>query len=155
MLDSESLRSVLKEIFGIEDKYLVPIATNWFIPTIDPEDKTGSWIGYRIMSKKPYVRTYQVETIKSKPVKINFRLSFVGPQAEALADQVLLWEDRTDVVRAFESVGAQINYQDRTMFSYPVRNGGYNDATCWIVDLSAQTSFDVDTKQKPWINPRP
>ena len=38
MLDATSLRKVLKEIFGIEDKYLVPISTNWFVPTVDPED---------------------------------------------------------------------------------------------------------------------
>ena len=56
MLDSKSLRSVLKEIFGIEDKYLVPISTNWFLPTVDPEDKVGTWIGYRIQSKKPIMR---------------------------------------------------------------------------------------------------
>ena len=59
MLDSKSLRDILKEIYGIEDKYLVPISTNWFIPTTDPEDKVGTWIGYRILSKRPYTRAYQ------------------------------------------------------------------------------------------------
>lgn len=151
MLNSESLRQILKEIFGVEDKYLVPISTNWFVPTIDPEDKVGSWIGYRIQSKKPYVRAYQTGATIHKPIKVNFRLSFVGPEAEALADQILLWEDRTDVQKAFEKVKAQINYTDRVSFTYPVRNGGFNDSLCWIVDLSAQTFYDVDTKQVPWI----
>ena len=89
-----------------------------------------------------------------KHIKVNFRLSFVGRQAEELADQVLLWEDRKDVTEAFETIGAQINYVDRTSFSYPVRNGGFNDELCWIVDLSAQTFYEVDTKQKPWFSPR-
>lgn len=154
MLNAESLRQVLKTIFGIDDKYLVPISTNWFIPTVDPEDKTASWIGYRIQSKKPNVRAYQIGVTYVKPIKVNFRLSFVGKQAEELADQVLLWEDRKDVTEAFESIKTQINYQDRQMFSYPVRNGGFNDELCWIVDLSAQTFFEVDTKQKPWLSPR-
>lgn len=151
MLNAESLRKVLKDIFGIEDKYLVPISTNWFLPTTDPEDKTGTWIGYRIQSKRPIIRAYQQGVIYEKPIKVNFRLSFVGRQAEELVDQVLLWEDRKDVTEAFESIKAQINYVDRQAFSYPVRNGGFNDELCWIVDLTAQTFYEVDTKQKPWI----
>lgn len=151
MLDSKSLRDILKEIYGIEDKYLVPISTNWFIPTIDPEDKIGTWIGYRILSKKPYLRAYQIGLCYSVPLKVNFRLSFVGPQAEELADQTMIWENRTDVIKAFEKVQAQINYIDRTSFTYPVRNGGFNDSLSWIVDMSAQTTCDIDTKQKPWI----
>lgn len=150
MLDSTRLREVLKEIFGVDDKHLVPISTNWFIPTVDPSDKKGSWIGYRIQSKKPYARAYQGGTVMSKPLKVSFRLSFVGPEAEKLADQVLLWEDRADVQEAFEAANAQINYNDRVSFTYPVRNGGFNDSLCWIVDLSAQTFYEVDTKQVPW-----
>lgn len=154
MLNATTLRSVLKEIFGIDDKHLVPISTNWFLPTVDPEDKAGTWIGYRIQSKKPTMRAYQRGIMYEKPIKVNFRLSFVGRQAEELADQVLMWEDRKDVTKAFESVKAQINYVDRQSFSYPVRNGGFNDELCWIVDLSAQTFYEVDTKQKPWLSPR-
>ena len=154
MLNATTLRSVLKTIFGIKDEYLVPISTNWFLPTVDPEDKIGTWIGYRILSKNPVVRAYQSGIMYVKPIKVNFRLSFVGRQAEELADQVLLWEDRKDVTEAFDAIGAQINYIDRTSFSYPVRNGGFNDELCWIVDLSAQTFYEVDTKQKPWFSPR-
>lgn len=154
MLDAVSLRRVLKEIYGIEDKYLVPISTNWFLPTTDPEDKVHSWIGYRIISKKPVQRLYQNGLYVVKPIKVSFRITFVGPQAEELADQCLAWEDRTDVTSAFEKEKAQINYVDRTSFTYPVRNGGYNDALAWIVDMSAQTFYEIDTKQKPWFTPR-
>lgn len=152
MLNAKILRDTLKEIFGIDDKYLVPISTNWFLPTTDPDDHTGTWIGYRIMNKKPYVRAYQAGTMMTKPIRVSFRITFVGPQAEELADQVLLWEDRTDVSDAFERSQTQINYTDRVSFSYPVRNGGYNDELAWIVDLSAQTSYEVDTKQVPWFS---
>ena len=152
MLNAEILRETLKEIFGIDDKYLVPISTNWFLPTTDPSDKVNTWIGYRIISKKPYARAYQANSDMTKPVKVNFRITFVGPKAEELADQVLLWEDRTDVQVAFEKHSSQINYVDRTSFTYPVRNGGYNDELAWIVDLSAQTSYNVDTKQVPWFS---
>lgn len=154
MLDSSSLRTTLKEIYGIEDKYLVPISTNWFIPTVDPEDKVGTWIGYRILSKKPTIRAYQNYDTMVKPIKVNFRITFVGRQAEELADQILLWEDRLDVTNAFEAIKTQINYQDRQLFTYPVRNGGFNDEMCWVVDLSAQTFYEVNTNQKPWFTPR-
>lgn len=151
MLDATILRNTLKTIFGVEDKYLVPISTNWFLPTIDPDDHVGTWIGYRILSKRPYVRAMQRGTDMTKDLKVSFRLTFVGPQAEALSDQVLLWEDRTDVSKAFEESYSQINYTDRTSFTYPIRNGGYNDEIAWIVDLSAQTTYSVDTKQVPWF----
>ena len=151
MLNAQTLRSILKDIYGIEDKYLVPISTNWFIPTVDPEDKIGTWIGYRIISKKPVLRAYQSGRNMVKSIKVSFRITFVGPDAEKLADQVLLWEDRTDVTEAFGSHQAEINYTDRTSFTYPVRNGGFNDSMAWIVDLTAQTFYEVDTKQNPWF----
>ena len=151
MLNAKILRKTLKQIYGIEDKYLVPISTNWFIPTTDPEDKVHTWIGYRILTKKPYIRAVQRGGDMVKDIKVSFRLSFVGPQAEELADQTLMWEDRTDVTEAFEESFSQINYDDRTSFTYPVRNGGYNDEMAWIVDMSAQTSYTVDTKQVPWF----
>lgn len=152
MLNAEILREVLKEIYGIEDKYLVPISTNWFLPTTDPQDKVHTWIGYRILSKKPYVRAAQRGRNMVKDIKVSFRITFVGPQAEELADQTLLWEDREDVTEAFERTNTQINYTDRVGFTYPVRNGGYNDEMAWVVDMPAQTSYIVDTKQVPWFN---
>ena len=152
MLNAKILKGILKEIYGIDDKYLVPISTNWFLPTTDPDDKVHTWIGYRILNKKPYVRAAQRGRDMTKPIKVSFRLTFVGPQAEEFADQTLLWEDRTDVINAFERTESQINYTDRTAFTYPVRNGGYNDDMAWIVDMSAQTSYIVDTKQVPWFN---
>ena len=152
MLNAKVLRETLKEIFGIDDAHLVPISTNWYIPTTDPEDHVGTWIGYRILSKRPYIRAFQNGRDMTTQLKVKFRLTFVGPQAEELVDQVLLWENRTDVTTAFEKSNTQINYEDRTSYTYPVRNGGYNDEMAWIVDLSAQTSYIVDTKQHPWFS---
>lgn len=154
MLDNASLRDILKIIYGVEDKYLVPISTNWFVPTIDPEDKIGTWIGYRIISKRPYTRAYQKFKTMVIPTKVSFRMTFVGPEAEKLCDQTLAWDVRTDVIRAFEKYQAQINYVDRNAFTYPTRNAGFNDCMSWIVDMSAQTFYEIDTKQEPWVVPR-
>lgn len=151
MLNTDSLRAVLKEIFGVDDKYLVPISTNWFVPTIDNNDSIGTWVGYRVIDKKPLIRAYQTGVYMEKSVRVSFRLTFVGPHAEDLANQVLLWDDRQDVIDAFAKYKAQLNYKNWTMFTYPVRNGGFNDSMAWIVDLSVQTFYEVDTKQMPWI----
>ena len=153
MITEQSLRETLKDIFGIDDEHLRPISKNWFLPTVDNSDKVGTWIGYRILNKEPYARASQTGVIISKPMKVRFRLSFVGPQSEELADQTILWEDRLDVTAVFENhMNAQINYMSRTAFTYPIRNGGFNDELCWVVDFSAQTSYDIDTKQVPWLD---
>jgi len=152
LLDMVALRDILKTIYGVEDKYLGPISTNWFIPTVDASDKVGTWIGYRVLDKKSYTRAYQPDNTIVKPVKVSFRISFIGPQAEELADQTLLWDNRTDVNNAFAKYQAQVNYTDRVGFTYPIRNGGFNDSLCWIVDMSAQTTYEIDTKQQPWFN---
>lgn len=151
MFKTSSLRQALLDIYGVEDKYLVPLNTDWFIPTTDPEDKVGTWIGYRILQKAPYARAYQSGVYFIRPFRIKIRLSFVGPQAEDLADATMFWEDRTDVTQVFEKYKAQMMYNTRTQFSYPVRNSGYNDMQAWIVDISAQTYMQFDTMQRPWI----
>lgn len=150
MITAETLRATLKEIYGVEDKYIVPISNNWFIPSVNPLEKTGSWIGYRILSKEPQARGIDYGDVFSKAVKVRFRISFVGPQAEEFADQTILWEDRKDVTKVFEdTMNAQINYVDRTSFSYPIRNGGFNDELCWVVDFTAQTFYETKIKRVP------
>lgn len=154
MLDSTSLRQALKTILGIEDRYLVPLDAGWYVPTYDKADTVGTWVGYRILNKQAAVRTFtgygKDGPSKIKNIKVTFRISFVGPQAEELCDQTIMWDDRTDVQEAFEKANAQINYTDRNAFSYPVKNGGLNDNVCWCVDFSAMTFFEVPTNWKPW-----
>lgn len=154
MLKTKSLRKVLQDIFGIDNQHLVPLDEGWYVPTYDKADKVGTWIGYRIMSKKPNVRTFTGRNAdgpsKIKSIKVTFRISFIGPQAEDLCDQTLMWDDRKDVQQAFENCQAQINYVDRQTFSYPVKNGGLNDNLCWIADFSAMTFYEVSAGYKRW-----
>lgn len=132
----------------------MPLSDHWFVPTVDKHDKVGTWIGYRILSTKPYARTFAVPLVGgqdyTKMVKVRFRLSFVGPQAEALALSTLMWDDRTDVKEIFDKYRAQLNYNERTIFSYPVKNEGFNDSLCWIVDFSAQTEYVMHIDRERW-----
>ena len=146
------LRDILKNIYGVEDKFLVPMNSGWFAPTIDPEEKVGTFIGYRIISKKSTLRAYQNQGAYTKPIRILFRLSFVGPQAEDLHDQTLIWDDRTDIQQAFAKYGVIINYTERQGFSYPIKAQGYNDRLAWVVDFTCQTSFDIETNYPDWFH---
>lgn len=151
MINAEELRDILKEVYGVEDKYLVPMNSGWFVPTIDPEEKVGTFIGYRIISKRGYARAFIKRDAYVKPIKVVFRLSFVGPQAEELSDQTLIWDDRDDVRDAFESRGIQINYDERTAFSYPIKAQGFNDRLAWVVDLSCQSDYETPVQYGEWF----
>lgn len=150
MISMEILRNSLKELFGIEDKYLIPLNEGWFVPTVDKDEKVGTWIGYRINSIRPYTRAYVSSKTFVKPIQCRFRLTFVGPQAEELASQTLFWEDRDDVKDIMEKNGIQINYNEREIYTYPVKNQGFNDMLAWIVDFTVQTTYEADTNWKPW-----
>lgn len=147
MLNSETLRQAIISIFGIPEKYVVPLDEGWYVPTYDKNDKVGTWIGYRILTKKQISRVIRQDTIFGKSIKVKFRLTFVGPQAEELADSTIMWDDRKDVIKIFTDLQFQLNYNKRQMFSYPVANGGLNDNLCWCVDFEAQGFY---TQQANW-----
>lgn len=150
MLDSTALRQALKDIYGIPDKYLVPLDCGWYIPNYDKNDKIGTWIGYRILEVKPNLRAGYTGQSYSKSVKIRFRLSFVGKQAEQLALQTLLFDDRQDVVQAFEKSQTQLNYVSREILTYPLKEGGLNDNLVWFTDIDCQSFYAVDVSYKDW-----
>lgn len=151
MLNTATLRDVLKEIFGVEDKYLLPLTDDQFVPTLDPKDKIGTWIGYMMLYKEPYARGFQAEPNAYMPISTKFRITFVGPQAEEFADSTLFWDMRTDVINAFERAETQLNYMQRQVYTYPVQNKGFNDRLCWIVDMKAQTVIELDMNHGPWF----
>lgn len=156
MINSKTLRQALKDIYGVADKYLVPMDNGWYVPTYDKNDKVGTWIGYRILSVKPNVRASIASTEISKSVKCRFRISFVGKQAEELALQTLVFDDRKDVVEAFEKCQTQLNYISREILTYPIREGGLNDSLCWFVDFDCQSFYNDYWKAKDWgITPQP
>ena len=150
MLDSVKLKSVLKEIFDVNDKYLVPINQGWLLPTIDKDDKVGTWIGYRIMTKDTRVRSNIPDAHVELPVIVTFRLTFVGPQAEALAEQTILWDSRDDVKQAFAKENAQLFYEPRRISSYALRNSGFNDYLIWYVDMSVVTTYGEFITRSKW-----
>lgn len=155
MLSMDTLRTALQKVFGVDDKYLVPLGEGGYVPTYDKTDTTSTWIGYRVLSKTPVTRTqiYNDENGKEWFIRncdVVFRISFIGPQAEDLADLTLMWEERTDVRDAFEQSSTQIHYNRREQFSYPMKEGGLNDGLCWCVDFEAASYMAVAAGWKHW-----
>lgn len=158
MIDSSSLRAILRDIYGIDEKYLVPLDNGWYVPTYDKNDKMSTWIGYRILEIKPNLRGFQGQQGYSKSVKGRFRLAFVGKQAEQLALQTLAFDDRADVIDAFAKYQIQLNYVSREILTYPIKEGGLNDNLCWFTDIDCQSFYDLDIRPKDWnveVSPEP
>lgn len=155
MIDSDTLRQALKEIYGVEDKYLVPLDTSWYVPTYDKNDKVGTWIGYRILSVKPNVRAGNTGNGYEKSVKCRFRVTFMGPQAEELALQTLLFDERSDVIKAFEKSYTQLNYIAREILTYPIKESGLNNSLCWFVDFDCQSFYKADAHYGRWSDSPP
>lgn len=150
MLDSVALKQALKDIYKVDDKYIVPLDQGWYVPTHDKNETVGTWIGYRILEVKPNVRTGYTGRSYTKSVKIRFRLSFVGKQAEELALQTLLFDDRIDVTEAFEKSQTQLNYVSREILTYPVKEGGLNDSLVWFTDIDCQSFYAADVTYGDW-----
>ena len=72
-------------------------------------------------------------------LRANFRLSFVGENAEELSQEVLLWQCNEKADSLFEKYNIQIDYPGITVFSYPVKE---SNKIAWIADLSAKSFID-------------
>ena len=131
MLNSKILGQLIKDIYNLDDEFIVPNSSDWFIPEINLDEKPGTYIGYRIISK----RNCYAETLNNKHkkdyIKTRFRLCFVGPESEALEEQVHFWKDNQNVNKLFSFHKLILNYTDMTSFTYPVRNEkGYHEMSC-------------------------
>lgn len=145
---------MLLQIFGIPEQYLVHLIGDYLIPRADLDAPTSNWIGYRVLSKRPYARAYGTSNngYITIPLRLRFRLVFVGPQAEDFADSTMFWDDRADVKRIFDTYGAQMNYIDREIYSRVVRNKGFNDEIAWVVDINCQMNYTIDIRKPLWTD---
>jgi hypothetical protein len=157
LITSTSLRIALEKIFFGTDttkyKYLVPIKGGFFVPQItDPTDDTSTWLGYRLLEIYPRTQMYKTAGEVSKQVRINFRIVGMGPGAEEFISSTLLWENRTDVKTAFETEqDAQIMYDRRRVYTYPVQQEGFADDLLWVTDMHAMSALKKELTTVPWF----
>ena len=144
MLDTDSLHNIIKEVFNLDDSYIIPITSNWFIPDSEFLDKESLYIGYRIIANRKASSNNPHNESKKSYIKTSFRLSFIGANAEKYASQINFWEDMKDIQKIFAKYKVQINYEDLTSFTYPVRNPNFNMA--WVFDMSVKSDYQDDLK---------
>lgn len=143
MLDTATLRKIIKEIYNLDDDCIKTISTNWFIPEI-PTDNPEIIIGYRITSKRKISAENSFNKERRDCIESSFRLSFVGEKAEQFADQIHFWQDNKDVIKIFDKYKIKINFHNMTNFTYPIKDGICEVA--WIFDMSACSDYHSDLK---------
>jgi hypothetical protein len=139
-----------------QDKYVLPLQGNWFVPTSALEagdESPTTWIGYLILESRGETRSanYQGQVIERQMRQL-FRLTFVGPQAEELANSTFFWEERKDVQDAFADMDAQLAYNQRRVYTRIFEQQGYNDTLVWVVDMMAMATIATEAASwHPWI----
>ena len=143
MLDTATLRQIIKEIYNLDDDCIKAITTNWFLPEIT-NDIPEIIVGYRILSKKKICAENSFNKEQKDCIRSSFRLTFVGENAEQFADQIHFWQDNKDVMKIFDKYKIKLNSYDMTAFTYPIKAGKCEMA--WIWDMSANSDYHSDLK---------
>lgn len=152
-INMTNLRDVLCTIFFGEEaeakkKYVVPLQGNWYNPS--QAHHLDNWIGYVINDMKTdvaivnpgndgrrYYRTCQTV----------IHLSFIGENAEELAQTVLFWLARADVQSIFDKkYKGVVNNKESEIYSSLYMQEGLNSVLCWNVDFSLQHNLMLDSE---------
>ena len=154
MIQMADLKEILQRLFYPDDeaswKYIVPLQGDWYVPTMDSNEKSSDWIGYLKMHSVPITRGWQQEELKVIQCNSTMRLTFVGPRGEERAYSCLLWAERLDVINLLREYNATMRYDNRRVYSQPVRQSGENNMLVWVFDCQIQEYVAVDTHQRPW-----
>ena len=143
---------VCKIFFGEEaeekKKYVVPLQGNWYNPS--QAHHVDNWIGYVINDMKANVaivnrgddgRRYYREC------QTEIHLSFIGHNAEQLAQSVLFWLARADVADIFDKkYKGVINNKGFELYSSLYMQEGLNSTLCWNIDFSLQHNLMLDSE---------
>lgn len=136
MLTLQILHQIIKEIYALDDKYIVPISSNWFVPNVELDSEPATYIGYRILHKKMIASG---SSEKTEHMDTRFRLTFIGKNAEFLSDQIHFWNYDSKICKIFASHNLKVVFD--SSFSYPMQN-----EMCWIADFDAYSDFSEDLK---------
>jgi len=104
-MTTDEFRDFMVEIFKLPEERIVPLQGNWW----NPQDLAENWIGFKLEAVKPKLKAFKREgdEIVSAHCEVRGRLQFVGAQAEAMAQEFILWPERADVLAALEALGVQ------------------------------------------------
>lgn len=152
-LNMTNLRDVLCTIFFGSDevsckKYVVPLQGNWYNPS--QAHRVDNWIGYVIDTCKTDVaivnraddgRRYY------RNCQSSIHLTFVGKNAEVMAQSVMFWLCREDVKAIFDKkYKGVVNNKEFELYSSLYQQEGLNSTICWNIDFSLQHCLMLDSE---------
>jgi hypothetical protein len=76
-LTNSSLRTILANIFGIDEEYIVPKQANFFNPQsmLPTAEKPKTWIAYKIASNTPVtLPSYEDDTIEVEEEDVDINI---------------------------------------------------------------------------------
>jgi hypothetical protein len=161
-LDQTNLRIILKNIFQVDEKYIIPLQGNWFNPQniLSKNEKPSTWIAFRIRSNKPTTEPFsslELVTINEQVVKQNWvnqykiaiiDLQFVGSKAEKLANGISLWIKRTDVKEQFETVKGKLMSDELSVIPKDFFQEGLNSIISYNVQIKIYWLYEILTTQE-------
>lgn len=132
MLNSNELREIIKEIFKLDDEFVVPMDSGWYAPKYDEEKiESETYVGYRILER----------ACRNELHKLRFRLSFIGHLAEELAVKTLSWKTDSFVQNLFNKNSARIDWIPFSeILSYPLKDA---DLVTWFTDIDVVENSDT------------
>jgi hypothetical protein len=108
-MTSSEFRSFLVAIFKLPLARVVPLQGNWWNP--QDGNLAENWIGFKLESANPRIKPFYREdedgAVSSAHCEVPVRLQIVGKQAEVMAQSIINWPNRMDVLDALEALGAQ------------------------------------------------
>lgn len=151
-LNQSTLRGILALITSVNEANIVPKQGNWWNPQ-NAANKPDTWCAYLIKSNQPrtapfYHASDNGQSNAAVVEKIaTIDLQFVGPQAEAIANNVATWPLRGDVQNALKTVGGSLLYDDMTARSSNFMQDGTNTVLAWNVTIRILWYQVVETNQ--------
>ena len=141
-LNNKTLRPILASCFGVDEKYIIPKQGNWFNPQsmLPTAEKPLTWIAYKILSNTPMVIPYYSDCVEGVPVNYvnvpkvaTIQLQFVGTISEELANSMIFWLKREDVMSQFYGVRGALLSDNFNVISSDFFQDGNNNITAYNV----------------------
>lgn len=148
-------RMLAKCLFGdTSDESMAQILQKGY-SEIDPQSAEQSAIfvfHIRNMQKRILNRTF--DTSHYSLVTVDLELTAIGIDAEALIQQTLFWDERTDVAAAFAENNSQLMNTARTITAWEWFQDGLNTTMAYTTTLKLVSVISLEEEQDPALDIR-
>jgi hypothetical protein len=158
MLTQENLRAALATIFDVDEDFIVPKQGTWWNAQ-DRDPTKGTWIAYlktdgdpRVLpSWQPVPRTDPIQPgpISQGWVRSKVDLQIVGTVAELLANSIVHWINRDDVMAIWNAIEVQMFAAGFGRYQVtPFIQAGVNTVLAYNVSFELLWSSSIQATQQ-------